>query len=110
MRKTIACFTLLCSTAYAVDGAAPEPLKGYTPEHSASEISWEQKYRALPEPDRIRENMRRLSARPHHVGSPYDKDNAEWLVAQLKTFGLDAQIEQFEALFPTPKLRRLELT
>jgi hypothetical protein len=46
---------------------------------------------------------------PHHVGSPYDKDNAEWLLAQLKSFGLDAKIEQFEALFPTPKSRKLEL-
>ena len=53
--------------------------------------------------------MRRLSARPHHVGSPYDKDNAEWLLAQLKSYGLDAKIEQFEALFPTPKSRKLEL-
>jgi len=44
------------------------------------------------------------------VGSPYDKDNAEWMVAQLKSYGLDARIEQFEALFPTPKLRKLELT
>ena len=52
---------------------------------------------------------RRLSARPHHVGSPYDKDNAEWLLAQLKSYGLDAQIEQFSALFPTPKSRKLEL-
>ena len=53
--------------------------------------------------------MRRLSARPHHVGSPYDKDNAEWLAAQLKSFGLDAKIEVAEALFPTPKSRTLEL-
>jgi N-acetylated-alpha-linked acidic dipeptidase len=53
--------------------------------------------------------MRRMSARPHHVGSPYDKDNAEWLLAQLKSYGLDAKIEQFEALFPTPKSRKLEL-
>ncbi len=63
----------------------------------------------MPDPARLRENMRRLSARPHHVGSPYDKDNAEWLLAQLKSFGLDAKIETMEALFPTPKLRKLEL-
>ena len=53
--------------------------------------------------------MQRLSARPHHVGSPYDKDNAEWLLAQLKSYGLDAQIEMFDTLFPTPKSRKLEL-
>ncbi len=95
--------------AYAVEPTATAPLRGYTAEHSASEVQWEQKFRALPNTDNLRENMRRLSARPHHVGSPYDKDNAEWLVAQLKSYGLDAKIEQFEALFPTPKSRKLEL-
>ena len=109
MRKMIACYTLFCSTAFAVQGGGPAPLKGYTPEHSAAEVQWEQKFRAMPDQARLRENMRRLSARPHHVGSPYDKDNAEWLLAQLKSYGLDAQIEQFDTLFPTPKLRKLEL-
>jgi N-acetylated-alpha-linked acidic dipeptidase len=53
--------------------------------------------------------MQRLSARPHHVGSPYDKDNAEWILAKFKEWGLDAHIETFEVLFPTPKSRALEL-
>ena len=79
------------------------------PQNAAAEAQWEQKFRELPDRDHIRENMRRLSARPHHVGSPYDKDNAEWLLAQLKSYGLNAQIEQFSALFPTPKSRKLEL-
>jgi N-acetylated-alpha-linked acidic dipeptidase len=84
-------------------------LRGYTAEHSTAEVQWEQKFRAIPDTTRLRENMRRLAARPHHVGSAYDKDNAEWLLAQLKFYGLDAKIEQFEALFPTPKSRKLEL-
>jgi N-acetylated-alpha-linked acidic dipeptidase len=108
MRKLVACLSLLATSAYAFQAAAP-PLKGYTSEHSSAELAWEKKFQAIPDQARLRENMRRLSARPHHVGSPYDKDNAEWLLAQLKSFGLDAQIEQFEALFPTPKTRHLEL-
>ena len=108
MRRAIACFTLLASTAYAVN-TGEVTLRGYTPEHATAEVQWEQKFRQVPDPARVRENMRRMSARPHHVGSPYDKDNAEWLVAQLKSYGLDAKIEQFEALFPTPKSRKLEL-
>jgi N-acetylated-alpha-linked acidic dipeptidase len=107
MRLPVAACCLLAVAAYAVD--AVHPLRGYTPDDSATEIGWEQKFRQLPDPDHIRENMRRLSARPHHVGSPYDKDNAEWLLAQLKSWGLDAQIETFSALFPTPKSRKLEL-
>ena len=109
MRRLFACLLILSMNACAVDPSHTESLRGYTAAHSAAEVQWEQKFRAIPEPDRMRENMRRLSARPHHVGSPYDKDNAEWLLAQLKSYGLDAKIEQFEALFPTPKSRKLEL-
>jgi N-acetylated-alpha-linked acidic dipeptidase len=112
MRRLIACLTLFSTTAFALnpDAAAPATsLRGYTAAHSAAELTWEQKFRAIPEPDRIRDNMRHLSARPHHVGSPYDHANAEWLLAQLKSYGLDAQIETFSTLFPTPKLRKLEL-
>lgn len=104
---SFAVLLLTLETAFAI--GADDTLRGYTPENSAKEISWEQKFRELPDRDRMRENMQRLSARPHHVGSPYDKDNAEWLLAQLKSYGLDAQIEQFSALFPTPKSRKLEL-
>jgi N-acetylated-alpha-linked acidic dipeptidase len=109
MRRLSVSFLMLSLAAYAVEPTPTAPLRGYTAEHSATEMQWEQKFRAMPDTARLRENMRRLSARPHHVGSPYDKDNAEWLLAQLKSYGLDAQIEQFEALFPTPKLRKLEL-
>jgi N-acetylated-alpha-linked acidic dipeptidase len=107
MRLPVAAACLFALAAHAVD--AGHPLRGYTPEDSATEVSWEQKFRELPDRDHIRENMRRLSARPHHVGSPYDKDNAEWLLAQLQSYGLDAKIETFSALFPTPKSRKLEL-
>lgn len=65
--------------------------------------------RALPDPKNLRSYMERLTAHPHNVGSPYDKDNAEWLLAKFKEFGLDAQIETFSVLFPTPKERLVEL-
>ncbi|MFZ0392799.1 MAG: M28 family metallopeptidase [Terracidiphilus sp.] len=107
MRLALALAFVFAFAAHATD--AGHPYRGYTQQDSATEAQWEQKFRAIPEPDRIRANMQRLSARPHHVGSPYDKDNAEWLLAQLKSYGLDAKIEVFYALFPTPKSRLLEL-
>ena len=85
------------------------PLDGYSPAASVAERDWEAKFRALPSADNQREFMRRLTARPHHVGSSYDKDNAEWLLAKFQEWGYDAQIETFDVLFPTPKERKLEL-
>lgn len=107
MRPLTAVFCACALIAQAAD--APAPMRGYTADDSRTERQWEEKFRAIPAPDNLRESMRRLSARPHHVGSPYDKDNAEWLLSKLKGWGLDAKIESFDVLFPTPKERVVEL-
>jgi N-acetylated-alpha-linked acidic dipeptidase len=80
-----------------------------TPAAQSGSTSWDAKFRELPEASNIRASMQRLSARPHHVGSPYDKDNAEWILERFKQSGWDAKIETFSVLFPTPKERVLEL-
>jgi N-acetylated-alpha-linked acidic dipeptidase len=87
----------------------PQTLRGYSSGASAAERNWETKFRAIPTTDNLREYMKRLSARPHHVGTAYDKDNAEWILSKFKEWGLDAHIESFQVLFPTPKERALEL-
>src|SRR3954470_19569390 len=91
--------------------AAPEPapLRGFTAQSSRVEREWETKFRAIPEAARLRDMMQRLAARPHHVGSPYDKQNAEWIRDQYASFGWDAKIETFDVLFPTPTERVLEM-
>ena len=90
---------------------APSPslLLGYDKQSAIGEQQLEQQFRAAVSPDNIRETMRHLSARPHHVGSPYDKENAEWILARFKEWGFDAKIETFQVLFPTPKVRIVEL-
>src|SRR5476649_2434047 len=107
---------LLCAAFILVtnSGASPvvgddDALYGFTSATSRAERDWENKFKALPDPAIMRENMQRLSARPHHVGSPYDKQNAEWILAQFKSWGLNAEIETFDVLFPTPKERVLEM-
>jgi len=97
---------VLCVLTVASDEA---PLQGYSAEGSRIEREWEAKFRAIPSAANMREYMKRLSARPHHVGSPYGKDNAEWMLAKFKEWGLEAKMETFDVLFPTPKERAVEL-
>ncbi len=82
---------------------------GYSSQAARAEREWEEKFRAIPSPDRLRDSMKLLSARPHHVGSAYDHQNAEWILGRFKEWGLDAHIEKFDVLFPTPKERMVEL-
>ena len=99
----VAFFSIFSQSTGAQKPAAPANA------NQTQEAQWEEKFRAIPDPNNLREYMRHLSARPHHVGSPYDKDNAEWILAKFKSFGLDAHIENFEVLYPTPKKVALEL-
>jgi len=108
MRRLIL-FSLLLVLMAAPLGADEPLLQGFTKSSSAGERQWEQKFRALPSPQLMRDYMQRLSARPHHVGSPYDKANAEWILSKFKEFGWDAHIETFDVLFPTPKERLVEM-
>ncbi len=87
----------------------PSPIAGYSAQSATPEADREKKFQNGISPENIRENMRRLSARPHHVGSPYDKDNAEWILSKFKEWGLDAKIETYNVLFPTPKVRLVEM-
>ena len=71
--------------------------------------NWEEKFRAIPRSDLLKESMRILSAEPHHLGSAQGKKNAEWMRDKLKSWGLDARLEEYDVLFPTPKERVLEM-
>jgi N-acetylated-alpha-linked acidic dipeptidase len=113
LRSLTSCVLLLTFTQFTAaqtsSEQAPAQLLGYAAQTSAPERDWEKKFQEGIVAANVRENNRRLSARPHHVGSPYDKDNAEWMLARFKEWGFDAHIETFDVLFPTPKERVLEL-
>lgn len=88
----------------------PAAIEGFADDHARQERVWEEKFRAGISTENLRAYMQRLSARPHHVGSAYDKENAEWILSKFKEWGYDASIETFYVLFPTPKERLLEMT
>ncbi len=105
----LASMGVLAVPLVAASAPPSSDILGFTAASSRIERDWEAKFRALPSPARMRSDMKLLSARPHNVGTPYDKQNAEWILQQFKDAGWDAHIEQFDVLFPTPKQRLVEL-
>lgn len=99
---------LLLLGASPLFAAGAEP-RGFPAREARQEREWETKARRIPEPERIREAIRRISAKPHHAGSPESKATAEYVLQLLRGWGLDASIEEFEALLPWPTVRKLEL-
>ena len=109
MKQLGVCIIGLALLATQVRTAEPAPLRGYSSNSAGAERDWEAKFRAIPDPAALRASMQRLTARPHHVGSAFDRENAEWILSQFKEWGLAARIETYDVLFPTPKERAVEL-
>jgi N-acetylated-alpha-linked acidic dipeptidase len=114
MKFRTACAALALAAPFALHPASDEALtqaiRGFDPASQAREITWEQQARAIPDPAHVGEFIKRFSNQPHLAGTPQSKQTAEGILAQLREYGLDAHIEQFEALLPTPKVRVLEIT
>lgn len=99
----------LFSSAILAQESKDKILLGFSVENSQKQIELEAKFDAMLKPENLRNWMKRLSARPHFVGSQYGKENADFMVSLFKSWGFDAKIEQFDVLFPTPKTRILEV-
>jgi N-acetylated-alpha-linked acidic dipeptidase len=85
-------------------------LMGFSDESAKQQESLEKRFDGLLKKENLRNWMKRLTARPHHVGSPYGKENAEFMASLFRSWGFETEIERFDVLFPTPKTRLLEMT
>jgi N-acetylated-alpha-linked acidic dipeptidase len=101
----------LVVTALSPGARSADPsLLGFSAEASAAQRALEARFDEKLQAENLRAWLKRLAARPHAVGSPYGRENAEFLLSQFRSWGYDARIEQFDVLFPTPKTRLLEMT
>ncbi len=102
-------FVLSSLLVASAPSANDKPLLGFSAASSAAQRDLETRYDALLKKDNLGLWMKRLAARPHHVGSAYGKENAEFMAALFREWGYETKIEQFDVLFPTPKVRILEM-
>ena len=90
--------------------AQTKKITGFYEINIEKELSLESEFDKNLSKDNIGETIKRLSAEPHHIGSPADKKNADFIQSLFDKWGWDAKIETFYVLFPTPKIRILEMT
>jgi N-acetylated-alpha-linked acidic dipeptidase len=88
---------------------AQQKLMGFTDANATRQISWEKQFDTQLDAKNLDTWMKYLSSHPHHVGSPQDKLNAEYMANLFKQWGYQTQIDTYYVLFPTPKTRVLEL-
>jgi len=106
-RKTIPALffsQVLFSPVYA------QSLIGFGADAAKKEIELETSFDKQLQVNNLRDWMKRMTAYPHQLGSAYGLNNALFLRDKLTSWGFEAHLDTVHVLFPTPKVRILELT
>ncbi len=101
--------TIALATLFHFNGQS-QPISGFSETHAKLQQQTEKTFDGLLKAANLQAWTRKLSAQPHHLGSPFGKESAEFIRDQFKAWGYDAEIETFQVLFPTPRIRILEMT
>ena len=102
--------TALLLFSAAALASAQADIRGFSASEAESERAREAKALAVPDAQKLRTYMERMSAEPHIAGSPQSKAVADYVAGLLREWGLEVKIEEFEALLPYPKSHSLEMT
>ncbi len=95
--------------AICIQSIAQTKIMGFSPTSATKQSDWEKQFDAQLNSKNLDTWMKFISSHPHHVGSPQGKLNAEYIRDLYKSWGWETNIETYQVLFPTPKLRVLEL-
>ena len=105
MKKLILSLLIACTLFYT----QAQEITGFSPAAAQEQLALEKEFDALLDPENLDTWMKKMTEKPHWVGTPFGEENAKWMKKQFESWGYDARIETYQVLFPYPKVRLLEL-
>ena len=102
-------FVLVVLAAGQCSLAADGNVLGFDEASSNAQRNIESRLDDSIDKDEMDQWLRRLSAKPHHVGSAASKENAEYIAGLMESWGFEVEIAEYEILLPTPRVREIEL-
>jgi N-acetylated-alpha-linked acidic dipeptidase len=111
LRSSIAFVIAVVAVSALVPGsdAQTRPIRGFPDDAVAAQRQREEQFRKVPDAARLKEYMEAMAGEPHVAGQPSSKKVADYALARFKSFGLDAKLEEFEAMMPWPIETTVEL-
>src|ERR1051325_4418477 len=102
MKTILIIFLLTIALPWPVTLSQNAALDGFSPDRVAAEQRWEEQCRAVPNPQSAREHLRRLTSEPHVAGTKEDYATAVYVRDQLRAFGLNAELKEYEVWLNYP--------
>jgi N-acetylated-alpha-linked acidic dipeptidase len=108
MRTGLILLLLVCS--YIFLPAQSIHVSGFYDSNAVEELKREKAFDSLISRENIGKTIKDLSSAPHNLGSAGSKEVAEKIQQKFRDYGFDVHMDVYQVLFPTPKIRVLEMT
>ena len=95
--------------AMAAEAPADGAMLGFYAPGVRQERDWERQFDGHLDAAQMHGWLREMSDEPNQVGSPHDLANAQSILRQFTSWGWQAKIETFSALYPTSLKQSLQL-
>ena len=100
---------LLTLFAFTPQSVNDDPILGFSEAGTAQQLALEAEFESHLTPANLRTWMKKMTERPHHVGSAFTGEKVKYMADLFSSWGYDVEVEEFTVLFPTPKTRIVEL-
>ena len=104
---------LLCAWVAAVSLAAqsglPSRIRGFSIAAAPAQAARERAFKESLTTRDASADFDVLTAEPHHVGSPYEIQLADFVADQFRQFGFDVSRDEYSVLVPWPSERRVDI-
>src|SRR5437773_11453929 len=78
-------------------------IDGFSAKTSDIQRQFEEQFCSVPQPATAREELRRLTSEAHIAGSPEDYATAVYVRDQMRSFGLNSELREYQVLLPYPR-------
>src|SRR5437867_4344030 len=78
-------------------------IDGFSAKTSDIQRQFEEEFRSVPQPATARDELRRLTSEAHIAGSPEDYATAVYVRDQMRSFGLNSELREYQVLLPYPR-------
>ena len=106
MKKPIFIFVAIL---VAVSIHAQEVIPGFNRETSSGQIALEATFDQKVNTQNLDQWMKYMSSHPHELGSPFNHELTGFIAGKFRSWGYTVKIDTYYVLFPTPKVRNLEM-
>ena len=93
---------VIASLAFFISSAASAQAPGYTAREMAKERALESALTSLASADTARQHSRALSAKPHMAGTAQQAWTRDYVIAKMKSWGLETSVREYSVWMPHP--------